>query len=204
MYRKLFALLPSFICATCFVPLIQAQSLPVMSLVNTGVALTFVPQRTVISQIGQVPIVIAFSAITSDLAPLIMNDNSPVTTFSSVEVYIPGTATGGTDGTTPPPLPAEPIGIGRTVGLPEEITWNTALYPNPTRGGLQLDIEAGYANKYRLTMYDMMGRQVRSERDIRAGVAYPINITQAPSGAYIFRLTTADGKYYKVFKVIKR
>jgi hypothetical protein len=80
-------------------------------------------------------------------------------------------------------------------GLPATLALG-APYPNPTRGGVLLPVEASAPGTLRLQVFDLLGRRVaEGEASFRAGLeAVPLDLSHLPAGTYIVRPSVAEGE----------
>ena len=88
------------------------------------------------------------------------------------------------------------IGVITSVTSAQEASQVTAS-PNPFREELRLTIQAGKAGQARVTLTDMLGREVYSRQAVLPAGPYQLRLdntaSSLPQGYYLLRLQTSDG-----------
>ena len=76
-----------------------------------------------------------------------------------------------------------------------------SVFPNPTKGQLQIEFSQPFNNKYFLAVYDVLGSCIKTEE-----IIYPktfLNLTSISSGIYFMKVFTPDYQDYYNFKIEK-
>ena len=84
------------------------------------------------------------------------------------------------------------------VGTPAETSLN--IFPNPTRGFLNIDLGESYFGDQSVQIFDALGRKVFELDGFRDRTQFPIIISELPSGTYTLRLGE-DGPISKFVKI---
>lgn len=73
---------------------------------------------------------------------------------------------------------------------------NVSVYPNPTRGQITVSIKNPPLQPIQVSMYDLLGKRIMSQRVMPAGSIfdYEIDMTDRASGVYFLTLILPDGK----------
>ncbi|MFK7921035.1 MAG: T9SS type A sorting domain-containing protein [Bacteroidia bacterium] len=90
---------------------------------------------------------------------------------------------------------------------PLQISLSYKLYPNPTNGKVQLELEAGEVVDLKIAVYDVQGRltSVTAQNFSRQkNINTEFDLSQQASGLYFIRVLSPNGEIAKSFKVEKR
>ena len=93
-----------------------------------------------------------------------------------------------------------PLAVGNTKPVFQHI----GLYPDPTAGQLNLDLEGLPSGMVTLDIVDALGRSLQSEErftDALGNLHTAMNLARIPSGNYFLRITTRTGETTKEFVV---
>jgi hypothetical protein len=74
----------------------------------------------------------------------------------------------------------------------------TNVFPNPARGAASVTLGLSEAQRVRVSLYDMLGREVAVLADGTVGAGhhrYAIEARDLPAGAYVVRMVTASGSF---------
>ncbi|MBI1835730.1 MAG: T9SS type A sorting domain-containing protein [Flavobacteriia bacterium] len=95
--------------------------------------------------------------------------------------------------------------VGFTLDLNEKnLDHEIKVFPNPNNGIFNIEINGFIENEANLEVFDIMGRKILTQ-SMNATALFAeseVDITNAPSGAYIVKITTGESVYTKQF--IKR
>jgi hypothetical protein len=83
-----------------------------------------------------------------------------------------------------------------------ENTWQNSIsiYPNPTKGNIQVAVGSGSSNQYKIEIYDVVGKCIHQQVSKSANLQ--INLSPEPSGIYFMKIIKQDGSS-AVKKVIR-
>jgi hypothetical protein len=88
------------------------------------------------------------------------------------------------------------VTVNACVGVTEQtLAGGVTLYPNPNNGAFTITINADLGDLL-IEVVDLSGRVVYSsmENDVKAGFNKQISLDDIASGAYMLRMTTANGQ----------
>lgn len=77
------------------------------------------------------------------------------------------------------------------------------VFPNPTSGMLNVQLEGNLTQKVQLVLYDVTGQPLQ-QRTMFDTDALDIDLGALPSGVYGLRLRTEDGSFNEFFRVAKQ
>ena len=90
--------------------------------------------------------------------------------------------------------------VGFALGTDElELDHEVNIFPNPTNGITTIEISGAVNNEANLFIYDMMGRQVHTEKMNATGTfadAFP-DLSNLTNGSYIVKIVTKEQVYTK-------
>jgi hypothetical protein len=72
-------------------------------------------------------------------------------------------------------------------------TMNILMYPNPTRGLLHIDMTKDYFKQVKVSVIDILGREVMTADLGDFDAIYSMNLTELYKGVYIVKIQTATG-----------
>jgi hypothetical protein len=72
-------------------------------------------------------------------------------------------------------------------------TMNILMYPNPTRGLLHIDMTKDYFKQVKVSVIDILGREVMTADLGDFDAIYSMNLTELNKGVYIVKIQTATG-----------
>jgi hypothetical protein len=72
-------------------------------------------------------------------------------------------------------------------------TMNILMYPNPTRGLLHIDMTKDYFKQVKVSVIDILGREVKSADLGDFDAIYSMNLSDLNKGVYIVKIQTATG-----------
>jgi hypothetical protein len=81
--------------------------------------------------------------------------------------------------------------------------WQVEIYPNPTSDLLFLKINTQKNPKFRLDIFDVLGKLVRTDFNIQANDIQSIKVIDLVEGNYFLRLTDLDTKTYTISRFVK-
>ncbi len=90
------------------------------------------------------------------------------------------------------------------VGVTQPVIRHVGLYPNPTLGDLNIDLEGMPQGMITLEIIDATGRTLRREQrfsDPLGSLRASMDLTGIPAGNYFLRVTTSDGQTTQNFVV---
>ena len=70
---------------------------------------------------------------------------------------------------------------------------NILVYPNPTRGLLHIDMTKDYFKQVKISVIDLLGREVKSADLGDFDAIYSLNLSDLNKGVYIVKIQTANG-----------
>jgi hypothetical protein len=70
---------------------------------------------------------------------------------------------------------------------------NILVYPNPTRGLLHIDMTKDYFKQVKVSVVDLLGREVKSADLGDFDAIYSLNLSDLNKGVYIVKIQTANG-----------
>ncbi|MFN5346317.1 MAG: lamin tail domain-containing protein [Bacteroidota bacterium] len=70
---------------------------------------------------------------------------------------------------------------------------NILVYPNPTRGLLHIDMTKDYFKQVKVSVVDLLGREVKSADLGDFDAIYSLNLADLNKGVYIVKIQTANG-----------
>ena len=88
--------------------------------------------------------------------------------------------------------PGEPIGIGAIIET------GVAIFPNPTRGKLTIQVQNSDFKIQNCYLTDMMGRREQVRLTPVDPGQYTLDLTGRPQATYLLTLTTSDGRQHTV------
>lgn len=89
----------------------------------------------------------------------------------------------------------------RELGIDEILNVNISVYPNPTTGSVTMENnEAIEGLNYEL--YDLDGRLI--QHGDCSNTTTSLDLSQCSSGSYMLRITNADKKRNRIYKIIKK
>jgi hypothetical protein len=94
------------------------------------------------------------------------------------------------------------------IALVESIdaSWNAEVYPNPADEQLTLKLSSEKMLDLTLDLYDAEGRKVMASRKLNqvpGTQTYTVETSDLAAGAYLLRMTSADGKHQRSFRITK-
>ena len=87
--------------------------------------------------------------------------------------------------------------VDELIDLDESLT----VYPNPNNGTFSIELIGNVDHKADLEIYDIMGRQVHTEKMQASGTSASstLNLPYVPAGHYIIKVVTPNGVYTEEF-----
>jgi hypothetical protein len=99
-------------------------------------------------------------------------------------------------------LKVDDIAASGTTGItPLSNLFSLSYYPNPVRDQLNV-VFSQYQSVSRIDIFDVMGRRVQSNSSIK-GKIIPVNVSQLPSGIFLFSIIGKNGQVLKTDKFSK-
>jgi chitinase len=112
-----------------------------------------------------------------------------------------------------PLLRAVALGLGLITGIPEQLSESVPgdfellqNYPNPFNGQTQIRYRVTRAGRYRLSVYDLLGRQVQTLVDTDQGPGtYGVTVSSQslPSGMYVYRFSGEGSTVMRTMIVLR-
>lgn len=89
--------------------------------------------------------------------------------------------------------------------VPEPISWNVALYPNPVRNALRIQFDVPEPGDFLVEIQDVNGKVISQEqyKQVFPGDVIPVDMSRYEYGVYFFRISTFDREQTRVVSVTR-
>lgn len=87
------------------------------------------------------------------------------------------------------------LGVVRTSDLKNIISVN--LYPNPTIGSFQINLELKKSHEIDINVYNSIGNRVFNTTTFGQKLSIPINLNEEPQGLYLIKIESKEDRIYK-------